>query len=76
MVYFIRNTFSILLPGIEGDSLLLLFLNRRRRRSIGIGEGEELLVDPLSFVKVGMEIDLGGLDGGMAEVFLDDPEIL
>ena len=39
-------------------------------------KGEKLLVDPLSFIKVGMEIDLGGLDGGMAEIFLDDPEIL
>ena len=43
---------------------------------IPLRKREELLVDPLSFVKVGMKIDLGGLDRGMAEVFLDDPEIL
>lgn len=39
-------------------------------------QGEEFLVNPLPFVQVGMQVDLGGLDGGMPQVLLDHPQVL
>gem|GEM_PF-2755125 len=37
---------------------------------------EVLLVDPFPLIKVGVQVDLGGLDRGMPEVLLDHPEVL
>lgn len=50
--------------GMKGTVCLLLLLGSRCRRSgiVVLGEREELLVNPLSLVKVSMKIDLGGLD--------------
>jgi len=39
------------------------------------GKGEILLVHPFSLVKIGVQVNFGGLDGGMTEVLLDDTEI-
>ena len=56
--------------GLLPISLLLL------RAVIVLGEGEKLLVNPFSLVKVGMQVDLGRLDGGMSQVLLHHAEVL
>lgn len=43
---------------------------------IGPGEREKLLVDLAPLIDIGMEVDLRGLDGCMAQVLLDYAEVL
>lgn len=43
---------------------------------IGLREREILLVDLSSLVDISMQVNLGGLDRCMTEVFLNNPEIL
>jgi len=40
------------------------------------GQREILLIDLTSFIDIGMQINFRGLDRGMAEIFLHNPQIL
>jgi len=63
------NTLSLLvhLPGLLSPLLFVI---------LSPGEGEELLVDPLSLLQVSVQVDLGGLDGSVSQVLLDNPQVL
>jgi len=43
---------------------------------ISPGQREILLVDLTSFINIGMQVNFRGLDRGMAEVFLYNPQVL
>ena len=54
------------LPLLPGFSCVVILLGQR----------EELLVDPFALIEVGVQVDLGSLDGGVSEVLLHHPEVL